>query len=309
MVGRRRVLQQTDPITSSMTSETPFDVVANDLLDGSNYWMARIAPGCERRYSANSYVLGRSKVDQKRRLEYHSRGGVTMKRAVLVLLVATFTVSFAITALSQSAAHTGSNRGSAKAPSADQIWSSLSDGNKRFVDGKPTSRDVVSERRSLEKSQHPLVAVLSCSDSRVPPEVIFDQGLGDLFVVRTAGNSADPLGIGSLEYAVEHLGTVVIVVLGHQSCGAVTAACSGEKMATSNLEAVVQPVAQSCSLAKEQKHSGEGPVDFAIRDHVHRTAHDLLTHSIVLKHAHDEGKLSIIEAYYSLDSGTVTRLH
>lgn len=140
-----------------------------------------------------------------------------------------------------------------------------------------------------------------------PPEVVFDQGLGDLFVVRVAGNSAAPTSIGSLEYAVEHLGTVTIVVLGHQNCGAVTAACSGEKMPTSNLQAVTDPIAQSCSVAK-QEHPGESLVEFGVRDHVHRTAQDILGQSSVLKHAHDAGKLTIVEAYYSLYSGAVTRL-
>jgi carbonic anhydrase len=226
-----------------------------------------------------------------------------MNREVRFLLTVALAASFASEAVSQSSEH----RENAKAPSPDQIWSSLVDGNKRFIDGKLASYDFVSQRRTLEKDQHPLVAVLSCSDSRVPPEVVFDQGLGDLFVVRVAGNSTDPTGIGSLEYAVEHLGTVMIVVLGHQSCGAVTAACSGKKMPTSNLEAVIEPIAQSCSAAKRE-HAGENPVDFAIRDHVHRTARDLLAHSSVLKHARDEGKLNIVEAYYSLDSGAVTRL-
>jgi carbonic anhydrase len=191
--------------------------------------------------------------------------------------------------------------------SVEQIWNSLMDGNERFVEGKMASHDLASERHDLAKSQHPLVAVLSCSDSRVPPELIFDQGLGDLFVVRAAGESADPMGIGSLEYAVEHLGSVVIVVLGHQSCGAVTAACSGEKMTTSNLEAVVEPIEGSCRVAKEGNKSAD-VVEFAIEDHVHETATALLSHSEVLKHAHEEGKLSIVEAYYSLDSGRVTRL-
>jgi carbonic anhydrase len=196
----------------------------------------------------------------------------------------------------------------AVAPSADQIWDSLMTGNERFINGKPKTRDIVAQRRSLDKSQRPLVAVLSCSDSRVPPEMIFDQGLGDLFVVHAAGNSGDAIGIGSLEYAVEHLGTVMIVVLGHQSCGAVTAACSGETMPTPNLEAVVEPIAKSCRLAKGRRVSDD-LIDSAIRDHVHEAANQLLTRSSVLKHAHDEGKLIIIEAYYSLDSGTVTRLH
>lgn len=200
-------------------------------------------------------------------------------------------------AQSQAVAHT----------SPEQLWNSLADGNKRFVNGKGHPQDYVARRAELAKSQHPLVAVLSCSDSRVPPEILFDQGLGDLFVVRTAGNSADALGLGSLEYAVEHLGTSMIVVLGHQSCGAVSAACSSDKMPSQNLEAVVQPINRSCSVAKEQK--GEGDlIDFAVHDHVHRTAQELLAKSAILKHAVDEGHLTIIEAYYSLNNGTVTRL-
>lgn len=181
------------------------------------------------------------------------------------------------------------------------------EGNKRFVDGKLMTRDVISQRRSLEKSQNPLVSVLSCSDSRVAPEIIFDQGLGDLFVVRVAGNSADPIGIGSLEYAVEHLGTRVIVVLGHQRCGGVTAACSGNKVASPNLKKLIQPIMESCRIA-EKEYGAEDLVDFAIKTHVGKTADDLLARSEFLKHACDAGKLNIIGAYYSLDSGVVTRL-
>ncbi len=106
----------------------------------------------------------------------------------------------------------------AQAP-ADQVWNELASGNRRFVNGKSEPRNLVARRKELAKTQNPRVAVLSCADSRVPPELVFDEGLGDLFVVRSAGESADPLAVGSLEYAVEHLGTVVIVVMGHQSCG------------------------------------------------------------------------------------------
>jgi carbonic anhydrase len=229
-----------------------------------------------------------------------------MKRAIRVLLLGVLALVVFQVALQSAEQH--QNATAVNSVSADQRWKSLLDGNKRFVAGKPISHDFVSQRHNLKKTQHPQVAVLSCSDSRLPPEIIFDQGLGELFVVRVAGNSADPPGLGSLEYAVEHLGTVMIVVLGHQSCGAVTAACSGEKLPTPNLEAMVQPIDHSCRVAKEQ-HAKEELVEFAIKDHVHTTAQDLLAHSTVLKHAHDEGKLTIVEAYYSLDSGTVTRLH
>lgn len=230
-----------------------------------------------------------------------------MRNSGLLTFAALFVIAVPVTpAIPQSITQQESTS-QTRSQSVDRIWDSLMAGNKRFSEGNVAAHDVVSQRRKLAKDQHPLVAVLSCSDSRVPPEAVFDQGLGDLFVVRAAGNSADPIVIGSLEYAVEHLGTVVIVVLGHQSCGAVTAACSGEKMPTSNLEAVVEPIEKSCHVAKEGRGS-EDLVDFAIKDHVHETANAVLAHSEVLKHAHEDGKLSIIEAYYSLDSGRVMRL-
>ena len=192
----------------------------------------------------------------------------------------------------------------AQAP-ANQIWNELASGNLRFVNGKSEPRNLVARRRELAKTQSPRVAVLSCSDSRVPPELVFDVGLGDLFVVRSAGESADPLAIGSLEYAVEHLGTMVIVVMGHQSCGAVKAACSDEKAASPNLEAVVRPIAISCTKVDKSKPD---TFDLAVRDHVHTVAQELLTKSMILKKAADEGKVTIVEAYYSLDTGEVTKL-
>jgi carbonic anhydrase len=188
---------------------------------------------------------------------------------------------------------------------ADQTWNELAAGNRRFMNGKSEPRDSVARRKELVKTQNPRVAVLSCADSRVPPELVFDKGLGDLFVVRSAGENADPLAVGSLEYAVEHLGTAVIVVMGHQSCGAVKAACSGEKAGSPNLEAVVTPIAASCKKVDKSKPE---TFDLAVRDHVHSVAQELLAKSVILKKSVDEGKLTIIEAYYSLDTGGVTKL-
>jgi carbonic anhydrase len=184
----------------------------------------------------------------------------------------------------------------------DQLWDDLAAGNARFVDGKPNGRNLVADRSKLAKTQSPKVAVVACSDSRVAPELLFDKTLGDLFVVRDAGNSPDPVAIGSLEYAVEHLGTTMIVVMGHQECGAVKAACSGGHMPTANLEAVVRPIQASCSLAKGKD------LDPAARDHVHRSALKLLEQSPILKKHVAEKKLTIVEAFYSLDSGKVERL-
>jgi carbonic anhydrase len=191
------------------------------------------------------------------------------------------------------------------AVSSDQIWNDLSAGNQRFVTGKTAPHDFPTQRKALTKTQHPQVAVLSCSDSRVPPELVFDTGLGELFVVRSAGEDDDPLSLGSLEYAVEHLDSTVIVVLGHQSCGAVTAACSGGKSESVNLDAVLTPIATSCAKMDPKKPE---TLDIAVRDHVHSVAQDLLVKSQLLKKAFDEGKLTIMELYYSLDTGEVTKL-
>lgn len=225
------------------------------------------------------------------------------RSSVFFLLL--LSVSVAGSMIAQSEAHSSAQSEAAHKTSAEQIWGKLERGNRRYVSGKAHAHNFVERRQELVKGQQPEVAVLTCSDSRVPPEILFDQGLGDLFVVRTAGNSADAMGLGSLEYAVEHLGSTVIVVVGHQSCGAVKAACSGEQMPSRNLDAVVQPVLQSCTATGKEGDA----LDAAIRDHVHRTAMSLLADSAILKHAADEGKLNIIEAYYELGTGRVVRLH
>jgi carbonic anhydrase len=188
---------------------------------------------------------------------------------------------------------------------AAELWASLVAGNQRFVAGKPTARDLIARRVELATAQSPSVAVLGCSDSRVSPELLFDEGLGDLFVVRNAGNSPDAISIGSLEYAVEHLGTKLIVVLGHTSCGAVAAACSGDNPETPSLAAVVEPIAPSCAIAK---HGDKIDLAIAVKDHVHRSAQQLLASSDVLAAAVAKGTLTIVEAYYELDTGRVIRL-
>jgi len=192
-----------------------------------------------------------------------------------------------------------------QADSVGQIWGQLTAGNHRFVTGKPAPHDLTVERKALTNTQRPQVAVLSCSDSRVPPEMVFDVGLGDLFVVRSAGEDDDPISIGSLEYAVEHLGSTVIVVMGHQRCGAVTAACSAGKGESVNLEAMIAPILPSCSKTDRAKPQ---EFDLAIRDHIHRVAQDILAKSELLRKSSAQGKLTVIEAYYSLDTGEVTRL-
>ena len=183
-------------------------------------------------------------------------------------------------------------------PSAEAIWADLMEGNKRFVTDKTKSRQFAQLRPSLAKGQHPKAIVLSCSDSRVPPELLFDQSLGDSFVVRSAGNIADAIGLGSIEYAVEHLGSSVVVVLGHEKCGAVIAACSGEKMPSPNLQAIVDKIDPAVTQARNYAKAN-GLVEAAIEENVHQSAKDLLANSEILRHALKDNHLTVIEAIYN----------
>src|SRR5947209_5314090 len=125
---------------------------------------------------------------------------------------------------------------------ADQALARLIEGNARYSRHREQHPDeTLARRKELQVGQHPFAVVLSCSDSRVPPELVFDQGLGDLFVVRVAGNIAADAVLGSVEYAVEHLGTKLIVVLAHEKCGAITAAVEGGK-APGHLPALVAAI-------------------------------------------------------------------
>lgn len=194
------------------------------------------------------------------------------------------------------------------APSAAEVWDSLMAGNRRFVAGKPQTRDLVSLRHKLTSGQSPKAIILSCSDSRVGPELIFDQSLGDIFVVRTAGNIADAVALGSIEYAVDHLHIPVLIVLGHQKCGAVSAACSGEKMPSHNLDAIMEKIDPAVTQAKTYAKADD-LVESAIKENVRRSAMDIVANSEIIRNAEKSGKLTVIETEYELDAGRVVRLN
>jgi carbonic anhydrase len=204
------------------------------------------------------------------------------------------------------AQHSSDDHGQGNA-SADEVWNNLMAGNSRFVAGKPEARDLVPLRQKLASGQSPKAIILSCSDSRVGPELIFDQSLGDVFVVRTAGNVADPVALGSIEYAVDHLHSPLLVVLGHQKCGAVNAACSGEKMPSKNLDAIVEKIGPAVTQAKTYAKTDD-LLESAIKENVHQSSKDVLANSDIIRDAVKSGKLSVIEAEYELDSGKVVRL-
>lgn len=195
----------------------------------------------------------------------------------------------------------------ASAPSSaaltpDQALQRLLQGNQRYVAGKALHPDQDSERRlGLVKGQSPFAIILTCSDSRVAPELFFDQGLGDLFVIRNAGNVLDDHVIGSMEYAVEHLHVGLIVVVGHSQCGAVSAAVAGGE-----IPGHIRSVAEAIAPAVEATQSLPGDkVDNAVRANAQRMA-SILTHvEPFLKSAAAEGKLKLVAARYDLATGQV----
>ena len=191
---------------------------------------------------------------------------------------------------------------------ANKIWNDLMKGNRRFITGKHTNGRFVSSRKKLVKGQHPDVIVIGCADSRVPPELVFDKNLGELFVIRTAGNIADPIALGSIEYAAEHLHSKVFVVLGHESCGAVGAALSKDTMPTKNLKAVVNPIRRSFKSDKDCKRGSKNNIK-CVKLNVARSAQDIISKSPIMRKLVKEKKITVIEAVYKMESGKVERLN
>jgi len=196
--------------------------------------------------------------------------------------------------------------------SADQALQKLLDGNNRYVESKMVASSLcdVSARAKLAKGQQPYAIILSCSDSRVPPEIIFDQALGEVFVVRVAGNVADPLVLGSVEYAAEHLGSPLIMVLGHERCGAVTATVGSKGKPEGNIGAIVAAIEPSARKAKAacKGKSKEEVVECASEINAKAVAADLTRKSKVLAKELKEGRIKIVAAKYDLDDGKVTIL-
>jgi len=190
---------------------------------------------------------------------------------------------------------------------AEKIWADLMEGNERFQEGKQTPRDLVGRRGELVGGQQPQVIVLACSDSRVCPSLIFDKNLGELFVIRTAGNVADPIALGSIEYAAEYLDSKLLVIMGHENCGAVAAAASGGKVPSANLESIVARVRPAIDGVKGQAE-GDAMLRLAEQANVQQSARDLLRNSPLLQQKVADGKLTLIKALYHLTTGQVARL-
>ncbi len=188
---------------------------------------------------------------------------------------------------------------------AKEVWQELLGGNMRFVQGLFLGRNLVSLRESLTKGQIPMAAVLCCSDSRVPAEIVFDQSLGDLFVVRTAGLVLEPTSLGSLEYAVAHLHVPLLVVKGHEGCGAVTATVAHPDLDEGHITAVVRKIAPAALKAKESGLEGAALVEKANNLHLAAIHDTLRRESAIIGEALTSGRLHIVVSKYSLQDGHV----
>jgi carbonic anhydrase len=202
---------------------------------------------------------------------------------------------------------------------ADQALKLLRDGNQRFVKDNRSYQNQNSRRvHDLVKGQNPYAAVLSCSDSRVPPEHIFDVGLGDLFVVRVAGNICGEIVIGSLEYAVDHLRTPLLVVLAHTSCGTVTAAversktqsdfvAQGSSVVLDNLAGMLNKIAPTVARTsqKDPKLTGARFITAVATENVWQSMEDILRYSPVIYNSVRDQRVTLVGSLYHLDKGSV----
>jgi carbonic anhydrase len=187
--------------------------------------------------------------------------------------------------------------------SGDRALQKLMEGNTRYVSGRAAHPNQTPARRAeVIEGQHPFAVIVGCSDSRVPPEIIFDQGLGDLFVVRLAGHVVNDEALGSIEYAVEHLGTRLVMVLGHDRCGAVTAVVQGGE-APGHIASIFTAIAPAVQKARGR------PGDLlknAIRENVAMVVEQLQSSAPLLQTLVKNDCLHIVGAHYHHDDGKVT---
>lgn len=220
------------------------------------------------------------------------------------LLKATSLAVFSLLATVSLAGASGSGPGI----TAEEALNRLKNGNARYASAKPQHVNESAARR-METSvngQKPFASVLSCADSRVPVEQLFDFGVGDIFISRVAGNVALPAELGTLEYGADHLNIPLLVVLGHTKCGAVTAVFNDAK-ASGNLATLLEPIAPAVATAKVQYAGMDrtAQLDGAIRHNVWKAIEDVYTKSPVLRDLSKDGKLKVVGALYNIDTGRV----
>lgn len=192
------------------------------------------------------------------------------------------------------------------AAKCDAALKSMIEGNKQFAACAPVKKDISSARRKeLTAGQKPSAIVVTCSDSRVAPEHIFNQGLGDIFVVRTAGNVLDPIALGSVEYAAEHLHVPLLIIMGHDKCGAVAASLEATGKPEGNIGAIIAKIIPAVEKAKAKGGSKDEMLNTAIRENVMVSHNTVIKQSPILSHLMEKGELKVVDAVYHLDNGGV----
>ena len=186
--------------------------------------------------------------------------------------------------------------------SPDKAIEMLKDGNKRFLEKKELERDLHLQVKDTSGGQFPYAVVLSCIDSRVPVELVFDQGVGDIFSARVAGNIINEDILGSIEYACGVAGSKAILVLGHSKCGAVTAACKGVELG--NITALLSKVKPA--IANIKLRDGEVEVEEVTKANVHQSIKEIREKSSILADLETEGKIKIVGAVYHVEDGRVS---
>ncbi len=193
----------------------------------------------------------------------------------------------------------------------ESVLQSLLEGNRRYVDGELTFYEAIPKQvEATASGQFPKAIILSCVDSRVPVEMVFDQGIGDVFVARVAGNVDNVDILGSMEFATAAAGSKLVMVLGHESCGAVKGACQHMQMGnlTALLEKLQPAVRDVAADFPESRRTAANPefVDAVVRANVRRTVADIRRNSPILAQLEDKGDIAIVGAYYSLRDGSVS---
>jgi carbonic anhydrase len=223
----------------------------------------------------------------------------TLPRALLVLGLSLSLAGFAGAVEVQTAA-------SQAAMTPDQALQRLKDGNARFVANKPKARNWTAKVIATAHGQHPFAAVLGCMDSRAPIEVVFDQGIGDVFGIRIAGNVVNEDELGSLEYAVKVIGVKLLLVLGHTSCGAVKGAIDDAKLG--NLTQLLAKIRPAVTAAKCSDSKDAACVDKVAEENVRESMREIKKRSPDLAAAIDGGTVKVVGAMYDIATGKVTVL-
>jgi carbonic anhydrase len=259
-----------------------------------------------------------ARIDGKGRPIHSSQGAEAMKLKGLILLAGAACVALAAAFLVPAdrrvhAVQVAEEKNQAKeakpvaeaALTADEALKRLKEGNARFVADMPKEAELGSKKRiELTQGQRPIAVVLTCADSRAAPEIVFDKGLGVLFVIRVAGNVGGPEVYASIEYALAELKTPLIVVLGHTSCGAVAAALKGKEHPSDNLKQLVGLIFTGDELPRGK----DAALDSAVRNNVLHQTRLLTKQSKIIQDFADNGRVTIVPAVYDLKTGVVNWL-